>query len=78
MHGMGDNIYIRPFIKEVRKPAVIRTPWPQIYVDIPGVQVIPKYSVYRTQRKNESRFKEKRDPTNGRYDIIHKNIHKKR
>lgn len=55
LHGLGDNIFQRPFVKDLAtriKMVWVRTPWPQIYWDIPNVQFVHCPSGLRTQAKN--------------------------
>lgn len=55
-HGLGDNIYARPFIRAtaaVRK-TWIETPWPELFADLP-VRIVLKPSRLRTQAKNVAR-----------------------
>lgn len=39
MEAFGDSLYQRPFVKHLERP-VIRTLWPQVYSDIPGVRFV--------------------------------------
>lgn len=57
MHGLGDNIYQRAFIRNLgaRAPIRIDTPWPQLYEDLGYVQCLRSSSPLRTQRKNINR-----------------------
>jgi len=52
MHGLGDNIYTRAFIPR-DQVVYIKTPWPEIYEDLPLVRCVASGSPLRTQRKNE-------------------------
>lgn len=54
MHGMGDNIYQRSFIREIKEDVHLVTSWPQIYCDLPNVYPIKPMVRLRTQRKNIS------------------------
>lgn len=59
MSGMGDNLHQRALLKELCKhyDVWLRTPWPQIYHDMPHVRPIPINTKLRTQAKNEKRWK---------------------
>jgi hypothetical protein len=54
--GLGDNIYARPFVKELAKQFEIYldTPWPEIYEDLP-VRFVLQPRALRTQMKNVRR-----------------------
>lgn len=52
MHGMGDNIYQRGFVKKF-PGAYIKTPWPEIYEGL-DVKFVRSNTTLRTQQKNES------------------------
>ena len=56
MHGLGDNIFARSFIKTAvtKYEVYLETPWPQLYADLP-VKPVQKRSIYRTQQKNMAR-----------------------
>lgn len=57
MHGLGDNIYLRPFVRALtnrHEPVYVRTPWPQLYADL-EVRCLPADSDLRTQALNEAR-----------------------
>jgi len=55
-HGMGDNIYLRPFARELTHLGElwVQTPWPELYEDLPVHFVHPETDL-RTQRKNVER-----------------------
>lgn len=53
MQGLGDNIYQRAVLRALG-PVYLRTPWPQLYGDMPVQCVDPKTEL-RTQKKNASR-----------------------
>ncbi len=55
MRGLGDNLFMRPFIKAVPKPVYLDTPWPEIYAGIDGVHFIRPQTNLRTQAKNIAR-----------------------
>lgn len=55
MRGLGDNLFMRPFIKALPKPVYLDTPWPEIYAGIDGVQFIRPQTNLRTQAKNIAR-----------------------
>lgn len=58
MHGIGDNITQRCFIKAlVRKghEVWLKTPLPELYSGIPNLHFVRANSPLRTQRKNENR-----------------------
>ena len=52
MYGLGDNVYQRAFIKRLPKPLYLRTPWVELYQDIPGVYFVKPDLGLRTQSKN--------------------------
>jgi hypothetical protein len=56
MHGLGDCIMARPFIRAALKnyEIYLETPWPQLYADLP-VKFVRKSTIYRTQNKNLAR-----------------------
>lgn len=56
MHGIGDNINQRCFIKALAKQGKeiwLRTPLPEIYAGIPNVHFVKTNTPLRTQKKNE-------------------------
>jgi hypothetical protein len=56
MRGLGDNIYQRAFVKALAPRGVyIRTPWPELYEDIPGVRFLRDATTLRTQARNLER-----------------------
>lgn len=55
MLGLGDNLFERPFIKALPKPAYLQTPWPSLFSDIEGVHFIRPQTTLRTQAKNIAR-----------------------
>lgn len=55
MRGLGDNLFMRPFIKALPKPVYLDTPWPEIYAGIPDVHFIRPVTPLRTQSKNIAR-----------------------
>ncbi|HDG1667821.1 TPA: hypothetical protein PFE31_002073 [Kluyvera ascorbata] len=54
MLGMGDNIYQRAFVRQLPAGTFIKTPWPELYEDLP-VLPVRSNTALRTQRKNEHR-----------------------
>lgn len=56
MHGLGDNIMQRPFIRAAaqKRTVFLETPWPELYADLPNVKPVRANSRLRTQAKNES------------------------
>lgn len=52
MHGLGDNIYQRSFIRELQCEVYLITSWPQLYKDLPNVYPVKPFMKLRTQRKN--------------------------
>ena len=54
MLGMGDNIYQRAFVRQLPAGTFIKTPWPELYEDLP-VLPVRSNTTLRTQRKNEHR-----------------------
>lgn len=55
MNGLGDNIYQRAFVRNLRAPTYLATPWPELYADIPGVHFVKPATKLRTQAKNIAR-----------------------
>lgn len=51
MMGLGDNIYQRAFIKNLKGDIYLETPWPELYNDLNVNPVKPKTTL-RTQSKN--------------------------
>lgn len=54
MHGLGDNIYQRAFLKSLAKSGDVwlDTPWPELYCDLPNVHPVKPHTRLRTQAKN--------------------------
>lgn len=52
MQGMGDNIYQRPFVREITERVYLYTSWPQLYSDMPHVYPVRPKTRLRTQMKN--------------------------
>lgn len=54
MRGLGDSIYHRPFVRSlVRSNEVwLRTAWPELFDDIPGLRLLRDITRLRTQAKN--------------------------
>lgn len=71
MAGIGDNIYILPFIKILAKTnqVYIKTPLPKIFKDVPNIKFIKFDETYRTQQKSLIN-------DNTVYSILPKNIYK--
>lgn len=55
MKGLGDNIYQRAFVRQIRRPVFLETPWPELYQDMPHVQCVRPATKLRTQAKNIAR-----------------------
>lgn len=55
MKGLGDNIYQRAFVKTLPPGAWLETPWPELYEDLPGLNLVRPETKLRTQRKNIER-----------------------
>lgn len=56
--GLGDNIYGRPFVRAwsaVRDDVVVRTPWPQLFADLPVATQMVGGTALRTQKKSIAR-----------------------
>lgn len=55
-HGLGDNIYARPFIRAaaLERDVALVTPWPELFSDLP-VTFAHVDSTLRTQAKNIAR-----------------------
>jgi len=52
MYGLGDNIYQRAFVREIRETVFLQTSWPQLYKDLPNVRPVMGRTRLRTQYKN--------------------------
>lgn len=52
MYGLGDNIYQRAFIKKYKSTIYLRTPWVELYQDLPHVKFVKPEIGLRTQSKN--------------------------
>lgn len=59
MWGLGDNIFQRPFVREISRHRTIYldTPWPELYEDLPAVKFVKGNRNLRTQLKNIARQK---------------------
>ena len=55
MQGLGDNLYQRAFISQLRGPVWLQTPWPELYEDLSGVHFVRARTTLRTQVKNVDR-----------------------
>lgn len=55
MHGLGDNIYQRAFVREIKDDVFLYTSWPQIYKDLENVYPVRPITCLRTQNKNINR-----------------------
>lgn len=53
MHGLGDNIYMRAFVRQF-PGAYVATPWPELYSDL-DVRCVRPLTTLRTQVKNLKR-----------------------
>jgi len=58
MRGLGDNIYQRAFVKALKGPVSIDTPWPELYRDLPNVRFTRPVTNLRTQAKNIARHRD--------------------
>ncbi len=54
MMGLGDNIYQRAFIKQIKTDIWLTTPWPELYQDLDHVHFLRSNTNLRTQAKNEN------------------------
>lgn len=52
MFGLGDNVYQRAFISQLKGNIELVTPWPQLYSDLPNVKLLKPETHLRTQLKN--------------------------
>lgn len=55
MRGLGDAIYSRAFIKQLKGSVCYETPWPELVNDLPNVQCARPVTNLRTQQKNIKR-----------------------
>lgn len=55
MFGLGDNLMQRPFIRaaSANRDVYLRTPWPELYLDMPRVYPVKSQTDLRTQANNE-------------------------
>lgn len=60
MHGLGDNLHQRAFIRQYLEDynVYLETSWPQVYWDFPELKFISKGTRLRTQLKNQERTKQ--------------------
>lgn len=61
MHGLGDNLHQRSVVRQLSLGHEIwlETPWPCLYHDMPGVNLVGKGSKLRTQAKNAARERDR-------------------
>lgn len=55
MYGLGDNIYQRAVVRALPGIHYLRTPWPQLYADLPNIKCVRPVTRLRTQAKNAAR-----------------------
>lgn len=55
MYGLGDNIYQRAVVRALPGIHYLRTPWPQLYADLPNIRCVRPVTRLRTQAKNAAR-----------------------
>lgn len=55
MYGLGDSVYQRAFVREIKERVYLRTCWPQLYTDLPNVYPVRGKTKLRTQNKNAAR-----------------------
>ena len=55
MYGLGDNIYQRAVVRALPGINYLRTPWPQLYADLPNIRCVRPATRLRTQAKNAAR-----------------------
>lgn len=55
MYGLGDNIYQRAVVRALPGIHYLRTPWPQLYADLPNIRCVRPSTRLRTQAKNAAR-----------------------
>jgi hypothetical protein len=58
MLGLGDNLYQRPYVRELTRGhrVYLSTPWPQLYADMtPALRLFASRTTLRTQARNEAR-----------------------
>lgn len=56
MQGLGDNVYARAFVKNLEGSVYLRTPWPQLFSDLPNVLPVKPETDLRTQSKNADKY----------------------
>ena len=52
MRGLGDNVNQRAFLRELKFPFYLDTPWPELYRDFQNVSFVACDTFLRTQNKN--------------------------
>lgn len=55
MQGLGDNIYQRSILREIKERVYLRTSWPEMYRDLPNIFPVKPNTRLRTQKKNVDR-----------------------
>lgn len=55
MYGLGDSIYQRAVVRALPGIHYLRTPWPQLYADLPNIRCVRPVTRLRTQAKNAAR-----------------------
>lgn len=68
MAGLGDNLFQRPFVRELARSheVYLRTPWPQLYSDLAHVHPLRSETRLRTQAKNEQAHAEEFEQLDGK------------
>lgn len=56
MQGLGDSIYQRSVLREIKERVYLRTSWPQMYADLGNIKPVLPNVRLRTQLKNISRL----------------------
>lgn len=52
MYGLGDNIYQRAVLRALTEITYLKTPWPQLYADLPNIRCVRPATRLRTQSTN--------------------------
>lgn len=55
MYGLGDTIYERCVVREIKERVYLRTSWPELFVDLDNIKCIRPRTNLRTQKKNIAR-----------------------
>lgn len=57
MLGLGDNIYQRAVLQQIKEPTYLITSWPELYEDLPNIKPVKPVTKLRTQKKNADKYR---------------------